>query len=227
MVPGMTGRSIRGAHAFLTILALGLLIATPAMLHDAFGWSCRPRIGPSEGVLVARIGMPIEEMRQRSSLALAKSVGSVLTGSTTVAGSGVFDFEVADTGTRFPRCRYYFIVTGNHGDPRIESMSIGISTEKVSRAELIAANQRVQEQLGRDGWRTGRFVYATEELQHLHGGATESPRGFYWVKGDTLLRLESKHMDEEQAGEDPETAGEWIQFVELAAPSSQPDLHFD
>ncbi len=227
MVRGMTRRENLRTYLFWTILALGVLIATPAMLHDAFGWSCRPRIGPSEGVLVARIGMSIDEMRRRSSLALAKGVESVLTGDTTVAGSGVFDFEVADSGTRFPRCRYYFIVTGNHGDPKIASMSIGISTEKVSRAELMAANRRVQDQLARDGWRTGRFVYATEELQQLHGGATESPRGFYWVKGDSLLRLESKRMDEERPGEDPETAGEWIQFVELAAPSSEPDLRFD
>jgi hypothetical protein len=219
--------SRKRAYVVWTIVALGVLIAVPAMLHDAFGWSCRPRIGPSEGVLVARIGMTVDEMRRRSTLVLAESVGSALTGSTTVAGSGVFDFEVADTGTRFPRCRYYFIVTGNHGDPKIESMSIGISTEKVPRAELVAANRRVQDQLARDGWRTGRFVYATEALQHLHGGATESPRGFYWVKGDTLLRLESRRMDDEQPGEDPETAGEWIQFVELESPSAEPDLHFE
>ena len=223
---GVTVRKKR-AYVFGTIVALGTLFAAPAMLHDVFGWSWPPRVGPSEGVLVARIRMPIDEMRRRSSLALAPGVGSALTGSTTVAGSGVFDFEVADTGTRFPRCRYYFIVTGNHGDPRIESMSIGISTEKVSRAELGAAIRRVQDQLTRDGWRTGRFVYATEELQRLHGGETESPRGFYWVKGDTLLRLESKRMDDERPGEDPETAGEWIQFVELSAPSAEPDLRFD
>src|SRR4030095_16783514 len=124
------------------VFGLGIAIALPAMLLDVCPW--RPGVGPSEGVLVARIGMTLEEMRERSSLALSKDVDSPLTGSTTVVGRPVFDFEIADTAMRFERCRYYFITTGNHGDRKIEAISIGVSTEKVPLAALPGANARRQ-----------------------------------------------------------------------------------
>jgi hypothetical protein len=206
------------------VFGLGIAIALPAMLLDVCPW--RPGVGPSEGVLVARIGMTLEEMRERSSLALSKDVDSPLTGSTTVVGRPVFDFEIADTAMRFERCRYYFITTGNHGDRKIEAISIGVSTEKVPLAELQAANARVQRALADDGWRPGWYAYTTPEDQALHGGVTENGRGFHWLKDGTLLHLASKRMDDEQPGEDPATAGEWIQLLELRPPSSDNDLTF-
>jgi len=39
-----------------------------------------------------------------------------LTGSSRLVGEDVFDLDLADTGTRFEGCRYYFIVTRSHGD---------------------------------------------------------------------------------------------------------------
>ena len=127
---------------------------------------------------------------------------------------------------RFERCRYYFIVTGDHDDPHIEAISIGVSPETVTRAELIAAHQRVQSELRADGWESGRYEYTTPEQQQLHGGATSSGDGFIWRKGDTLLRLEGKRMDDEQPGEDEATAGAWLQLLELRPPESDEDLTF-
>jgi hypothetical protein len=225
LVRGLRAHDNGVTYAFWAVFALGLAVALPVMLRDLFGW--RPSVGAAEGVLVARIGMPLDEMRRRSSLALSEGVVSSLTGSTTVAGSPVFDFEVADTAIRFERCRYYFIVTGDDGDPKIESMSIGVSPETFPRSELAAAHQRIQRALAADGWIAGFYAYDTPELQQLHGGMTESGRGFFWKKGDTLLHLQAKRMDDEQPGEDAVTAGQWIQFLDLRAPGSNPDLRYE
>jgi hypothetical protein len=203
------------AYAIWALWGTGLAIATPFMLHDLFGVELRLPVGKSEGVLVADVGMTLDEIRQRSSLQLPDAIDSKLTGEHLVIGSPVFDFEIAGSAIRFERCRYYWIETGEHGDLHVESMNIGVSTNKVTRAELVAANQRVQQQLVQDGWEAGQYNYKTPELQALHGGITSSGHGYFWRKGGTLLRLVGKRMDDEKPGEDPETAGEWIQYVDV------------
>lgn len=97
----------------------------------------------------------------------------------------------------------------------MEKVSIGVSPHKLTRAELVAAHIRVREQLAQDGWSAGQYNYRTLEQQALHGGVTSMGRGAYWRKGDTVLSLLGKRIDEEQPGEDPETAGEWIQTIDL------------
>jgi hypothetical protein len=206
--------------AVWALFGSGLAIATPVMLHDLFGVELRLPVGKSEGALVANVGMTLDEVRQRSSIQLPDAIDSKLTGEHLVIGSPVFDFEIAGTAIRFERCRYYWIETGEHGDLHVESMNIGVSTNKLTHAELVAANQRVQQLLEQDGWQAGQYNYKTPELQALHGGITSSGHGYFWRKGGTLLHLVGKRMDDETPGEDPETAGEWIQYVELGPSNS-------
>ena len=49
-----------------------------------------------------------------------------LTGAAHLIAEVVFDLDIADTGTRFERCRYYFVVTRPRGDLHVESMNVGV-----------------------------------------------------------------------------------------------------
>jgi hypothetical protein len=217
------------------VFALGLAIALPAMLTDEFFgrpaklWLEAKLRGSSRGVLIANVGMPIDEVRRRSTLPLAEPSSESLTGSSRLAGEAVFDLDIADTGTRFPECRYYFIVTRSHGDLHVESMNVGVSPHAMTRGEHDDERRRVQERLKADGWAPGRFVHRTPEQQALHGGKTSEGDRTYWLKGEALLHLEPKRIDEEQRGEDPRTAGRWmlaVSIFERTASSTYPRLDF-
>jgi hypothetical protein len=203
------------------LVGLGLAIAIPAAMSDGFfgpeaqRWIKglgRPR--PS-GVLVANIGMTLDDVRRRSTVPVPAGAPSVLTGSTTVIGDMPFEFRIADTGMAFPGARYFFLVTRKKGDQHLESMNVGVSAEALPRGEFDAFRRRIQEQFQSDGWAAGRFVYRTEQERQLHGGMTSSGEGSYWLKGDTLVSFEPKRVDDEQRGEDPGTAGKWILALSL------------
>ena len=49
----------------------------------------------------------------------------------------------------------------------------------------------------------------------LHGGKTSAGEGYYWLKGEALIHLEPKRVDDEQRGEDPRTAGKWMLAVSI------------
>jgi hypothetical protein len=207
-----------GAHqtaiviGFWIFLLLGLAIAIPAALQDGFfGADMTATIGnaPSQGTLMVRPGMSVDEMHRQSSLKVKGSPTSVF------ADGGVFDFAVAGTPTTLSGCRYYFITTFSNDRQRIQMMSIGTSSRKVSRAELEQANAAMRRRLAADGWLAGHEVYRDEQDRSLHGGATRGPAGAVWLHGDTVLHLLSRRMDDAKPGEDRTTAGEWIQFVDL------------
>ena len=121
------------------VFALGLAIALPAMLADEFFgrpaklWFEARLRGASRGVLTANVGMTLEDIRRRSTLPISEPRGESLTGSSRLAADVVFDLDIADTGTHFPECRYYFIVTRSHGDPHVESMNVGVSPHAMIR----------------------------------------------------------------------------------------------
>lgn len=202
--------------AMWAVFALGLAVALPAMVADEFfGREARLWLearwrGPSRGVLTANVGMLIDDVRRGSTLPLAEPRGESLTGSSRLVGETVFDLEIAGTGTRFPGCRYYFIVTRPRGDRHVESMNVGVSPHAMTRAEHETEWRSVQERPRADGWRADRD-------------------GAYWLKGDALLHLEPKRVDEEQRGEDAATAGRFMLAVHLSertASSTYPRLDF-
>jgi hypothetical protein len=214
-------RMLRAHEAGITygvwaMFLVGALIALPVMLKDLFGF--RPAVGRSEGTLVANIGMALDEVRRVSTLKVPEIVSRYQLPNRQLIGEPVFDFEIAGTGMRFERCRYYWIETDGQEPAHIEEMNIGISPVTLSRAELAEAHRRVQQQLQRDGWSAGQINYKTPEQQALHSGMTSSGRGAFWLKGNTFLRLYGKRMDEPKGGEDPESAGEWIQYLQMGPP---------
>ena len=209
------------------LMLAGLAVALPAMIRDGF-FSAGPApaeaadLGPSQGTLIAAPGMAVAEMLAQSSL---KPEGG---GRANVpfAGGGVFDFHVAGTGTVFHQCRYYFISTLTKDPSRIEALSIGTAPQKLTRAALEAANAAMRRQLKVEGWLAGHEEYKTAENQQLHGGATRGPEGWVWLKNGIILDIETRRMDDPVAGEDPATAGEWIQFIELWPEATYPGREF-
>lgn len=119
------------------------------------------------------------------------------------------------------------MITGKTGDPQLESLNIGITPEKLPRMQFDEYKRQVQHQLKNDGWIPGHFVWRSPQDIHLHSGATSSGDGRYWKRGDTLIILEEKRMDDEQAGEDPKAAGEFILYLDLRRLNSEPQLVFD
>jgi len=191
------------------LMGAGTAIALPAaFLLGAFGeFGSDP--GASQGLLVARPGMTIAQVKAKSTLPIDAKDDSAAIGD-----GGVFDFEVEGTGLRFARCRYYFASTYIHERGRIEGMSIGASLAKQPRAQVDAADAALRERLVAGGWRAGHEVYRTEEDRTLHGGAERGPEGDMWLKNDIVLDIERKRMDEAVPGEAAD-AGEFIQVISL------------
>lgn len=221
--------------AFWSMGLIGLAVAMPVAIKDGFfgpgarAWLETTLAGKSRGVLVANVGMTVDEIRRRSTLPVAQARAERLTGSSNLIAEIVFDLQIGDTGTRFERCRYYFVVTRPRGDLHVESMNVGVSPRAWTRAELDEEMTRTRARLRADGWAMGRYVYRTPEEIALHGGKTSAGEGFYWLKGEALLHLEPKRVDEEQRGEDPGTAGRWmlaVQLTERTKSSSYEGLEF-
>jgi hypothetical protein len=189
---------------FWLFLGLGLAIAIPAAIQDGFlGPVPAAALGPSQGKLVAAPGMNVEDMQRLSSLKIKGSPDSVF------AAGGVFDITLGDTGLTLSGIRYYCITTSSKDRTHIDMMSIGTSSRKGTRTELAAANAAVRARLA-----AGHEVYRTEQDRTLHGGAERGPAGAVWMKGDIVLHILEKRMDERKPNEASD-AGEWIQFVDL------------
>jgi hypothetical protein len=207
--------------ALWTLMFLGMLLAVPAAIDDGmFGPGAARKLhalmlGKSQGTLAAAPGMTVTEMTQRSTLKIEEGTVSEALNQRQFAGGGIFDFEVAGTGLVFQTCRYYFIVTRAADDPQIEMMSIGTAPDKLTREELEAANNDLRGRLKDQGWLTAHHEYATEEERQLHGGNGASDQGWIWLKNGTVLHVLNRRLDDAVPGEDPETAGEWIQYVDL------------
>jgi hypothetical protein len=198
------------------LMAAGTAIALPAAYFlGAFGEFGQDP-GSSQGLLVARPGMTIAQVKAASSLPIDAKDDSPAIGA-----GGVFDFEVAGTGLRFSRCRYYFASTYSNDRGRIEGMSIGASLHKDSRAAIDAADAALRARLVAGGWRAGHEVYRDEQDRTLHGGAGRGPDGDTWLKDEIVLDIERKRMDEAQPDE-AAGAGEFIQVISLWARADYP-----
>lgn len=211
---------------FWSVGLVGLAVAMPVAIRDGFFgraasvWLETTLAGRSRGLLVANVGMTIDDVRRRSTLTIPEAGPERLTGSTNLIAEIVFDLQLGDTGTRFDGCRYYFVTTRPRGDTHVRSMNVGVSPRARTRAELDDEMRRTRERLQADGWAMGRFVYRTPEQIALHGGRTSEGEGFYWLKDEALLQLEPKRVDDEQRGEDPRTAGRWMLAVSVSERTS-------
>lgn len=216
------------------LLAAGLVVALPAAIQGGLfspagdnnstsqASANSESFGPSSGMLVARPGMLLSEVVRASTLPIDPAHQTSWTGS--VAGGAVFDFKVAGTALVFPHCRYYFFSTLTHDSQRIESVNIGTSLSTMSRAELEIANAVLRQRFAADGWLTGHEEYRDEEDRVLHSGQTRGPEGKLWLKDGVVLDIGTRRIDDEVPGEDKETAGRWIQFIELWSHDDYPSI---
>jgi hypothetical protein len=78
--------------------------------------------GSSKGVLVADIGMTVDEVKSRSTLKIRdpRHMGD---GSRMGIEEIVFDYQIGDSGMRFPRARYYWLET-RKGDVHISGLNV-------------------------------------------------------------------------------------------------------
>lgn len=220
------------------IWILGAAVALPTMISSGFftdlGGRTAPNAGtnsgdteiakqiaamPVQGTMVAAPGMTVAEMRSRSSLKVDSAVGLPV-----YSGGAIFNFHIAGTGIEFPRCRYYYITTFLKNPSLIESISVGTAQAKMTRAQLAQANAKMRARLEADSWVTGHEVYRDAEDQQLHGGATRGPEGTLWLKGVIIVHIEERRLDDSRSGEDPATAGDWIQFVDLWTRTGYPHI---
>jgi len=196
------------------LMALGTAIAIPAAFlagaFEDFGLDAKLDPGPSQGTLVARPGMSVDEIVRASSLAMHP-----LPSPAVISDDKVFDFVIAGSAIRFPRCRYYYLTTSSKDREHIQSMSIGASTTKSDRKTIAAMDLDLRRRLAADGWLAGHEEYRSEDDQALHGGATRGPESDMWLKDGAILDIENKRMDDPAAGEDAASAGEWIQVISL------------
>ncbi|HEX4534451.1 MAG TPA: hypothetical protein VH000_09490 [Rhizomicrobium sp.] len=209
-------------YALWGLMALGTVVALPgAYFLGAFNNEAKPylpiieqdtNIGPSQGMLVARPGMTLDEMKKASSLAIDTVGQRTPTGA--VASGIVFDFTIAGTHLVFPRCRYYFASTYANDKQHIESLSIGTSTFKMDRPTLNTLNAGLRTKLAADDWLPG----------HAHGGAIGGPEDDTWAKNGMILHIQITRMDDPKAGEDAAIAGEWIQTISLWVQKDYPYL---
>jgi hypothetical protein len=229
IIKAMAAHQTATVAGFWLFCTVGLALAVPAAIDDgAFGPAPQRAlksfvIGKSKGTLAARPGMTIAAMLHGSSLPIDQAMAAAARG-VPLSADTVFDFELPGSAIRFARCRYYFITTAKEDPQRIDTMSIGTSTDAMSHAELDGANAALRARLAADGWLTGHEEYRDELDRRLHGRAARGDDGWVWLQGETILRILTRRMDDPARDEDTATAGRWIQFVELSERKSYPGI---
>lgn len=210
-------------YAIWGVMIAGCAIAIPAaVIGGMFGDAPRQMVqraleGSSRGTLSAAPGMSLDEMTRNSTLPLDLKYAR-----TAIAGKGVFEFILPNSSIRFPRARTYFITTRDDDHTKINVVNISTSPEKGSKASVDAADAALRRELARDGWLAGHEVYRTAESQRLHGGAKAGLEGRQYLKDGIVFSINRNRMDEAKPNEDAESAGEWIQYIELWPADSYP-----
>jgi hypothetical protein len=189
------------------LMGAGMAIAVPAAIKDGFfapdaTAGSTPRDSgaaaiakmPSQGTLVAAPGMSVASMVSSSSLAVQRGSKSPMFSGAQFGGAAIFDYRVAGTATVFHRCRYYYITTSSRHPSRIDTINVGITSEKMGRRQLSDSDRELRRRFVADRWR--------------------AVRPNTWAKRGVLLTLHSRRLDDPVAGESP-GAGDWIQYVEV------------
>ncbi len=174
---------------------------------------------------MADIGMTFDEVRQRSSL---KPIEPTQMGDGTQfhTVTVVFDYRIGDSGMHFPQSRNYWLKTRKDDPLHITEINIGITPRKVPKPDLEVFRHRLQAQLLADGWMPGLFFADSEKTVTLWAGSHTSGDGRYWLRGNTLLILETNRMDEEKRDEPP-GSGEFILYLDLRPKSDDPELVYE
>ncbi|HEY3742471.1 MAG TPA: hypothetical protein VGL53_21630, partial [Bryobacteraceae bacterium] len=190
-------------------LRLGTLVALPAILQNMMGFE--EPVEKSHGALVADIGMTFDEVRQRSTFPVQD--GSAVYGGRQLAHETVvFDYRIGDSGMQFPQSRYYWLESRKEDPRRIVEINIGITPRKLPKPDLLAFQDRVRDQLVKDGWMPGHYIADSEKTITLWAGKRTTGEGRYWLRRNTVLILETNRVDEEVKDEPP-GSGAFILYI--------------
>ena len=203
-------------------MGLGVLIALPFVMKDMVGLEMPLR---SRGVLVADIGMTLDEVKARSTLKIKEPV-SMPEGAWFTSEDVTFDYRVGDSSIVYPQTRYYWIWTGKHGDPRIVSLNMGITPRKMPKGDLEKFQLKLQNDLLADGWMPGHYVAKDEETVRLWAGKRTTGDGRFWLRKNTVLIFNTKRMDDEKRDEPP-GSGEFILYLDLRPREDEKDVVFE
>ena len=179
----------------------------------------------ARGMLVADIGMTLDEVRQRSTLRI-KAPRNMRDGTQLDIETVVFDFRIGASGVIFPHSRYYWLATRKTDPAHLAEINIGISPRKMPKVELEAFQRHWQEQLLADGWIPGHHIAKSQKTIALWGGSRTAGDGRYWLRGNTLLIFEVNRMDEQKRDEPP-GSGEYILYIDLRPKGDEPELVYE
>jgi hypothetical protein len=207
------------------LILAGAVIAVPAAIFGGLlGDGPRRALDSASaahhlGVLAAKPGMTLDQVVAQSTVKIDLRYASAA-----ISGGreGAFDFTIPGTTLTFPGSRYYYITTFDDDHTRIRAVNVGTSPAKMPIPVIDSADAALCARLAADGWLAGHEVYRTEEDQRLHGGLTEGPEGRHWLKDGVVLSISRNRMDDARPDEDPATAGEWIQYIDLWTAADYP-----
>jgi hypothetical protein len=179
-----------------TLMGLGSIVGVAAAaLSGAFG-DLRGSLGghglaPSQGLLVAGIGMTIADLRHASTYDIGPDAGRYRTIS---ADETRFDFQPAGTPSVFRGCDAYFIEFDEAG--RTAHIHVSLVPGTIDGPALQRLLSTTEARLRSDGW-------------------TALDR-YRFVRGHTMLALSKQRMDEWHES-DTADSGDWNAFVDLLA----------
>jgi|GEM_PF-4800058 len=200
-------RKARPALRTFALASVVVLVAGCDIVREVY----YERTGQSEGTLVANIGMTMEEVEKRSTLKLG-STFHYPSGGTLTAQQAVFELELAGTGVRFERCRYYWLEAGKT-DARLINITIYATPSDWTWAQVEALQQGMRQKLSAAGWAAGRNVYHTPDAAELSARQGDG-YGNFWLKDDVLLQLDPVPTETQPVGSDPH-AGQFTLFIRI------------
>ncbi|HVF55180.1 MAG TPA: energy transducer TonB [Pyrinomonadaceae bacterium] len=179
----------------------------------------------SDGKLVAEIGMPLDEVRKRSTINLDKATKSQLDGSNAVTLSADklnFDFEALGTGLKFDWSRSFVLQTDEN--QQVTGISIEASSRNETWRQLRASLDNISERLDEiKGWRalaneddisSASLMKAKLQEPAIAEGSLGD---FKWINDDTqtILTISARRLQPAANGEDPSVGPQFVHTVTL------------
>jgi len=151
----------------------------------------------NQGTLVAGMGMPLEEVRRRSTFELGDAKPSLewarhSGGPRGILGGVFFDFELMGTGMGFRGCRFFNVTLREASRVEtVERIVLIASKDSVSWKGIKGVLHDTQGRLKAAGWTPDSSTTGTAEaeLERVSQGSapTEATPSFAWTKGNTRL----------------------------------------
>ena len=196
----------------------GLLAMVMVVTLLVLPWGPLYKWFASDGRLVANVGMPLDEVQQRSTLKLAEPNGQPdANGATAIAAeSKAFDFELAGTGLTFDWSRSYLIQLD--ANRHVSKISVEVAQKNETWRQLKANMLELAEWLDAKGWRAmqdddglstvGLLNAKFEQPAPMQGSVGD----FKWINEDArlVLTLSALRIVDAKEGEDPSVAAQFV-----------------